>query len=408
MCGLFGAAGKLTYGDKEILRHLAILSTLRGEDSAGMVVVDDKGSASITKTVGTAFDLFDTTGFDKLSMYGKHAVIGHTRKATVGGISKRTAHPFNYDSIFGAHNGTLRNWRSLPGDTLDTDSMTLYSLISRVGLREAIEQTEGAYALTYWDATDNTLNILRNSERLLHYCFSDDFKKIFWASESWMLHVAINRSRDVSMANLAREGEPKEYTASVEPDTWWRVKIGGGKEALTFLRDHDETLKGGVVKPAYKAPFPTTGSYSRGYTGNSPWDWKGQQPTNAQSPKSENGVAATPPTNPSTSASQATTSTSQATQPQRPMLTLVTDSKKSGSETSKADELDDPVFDNEVVGFNGRPLDKASFDKTDCKCSFCQRDVDFDEARRDGIAMWLDAESFVCSTCTAPARASSC
>ena len=88
------------------------------------------------------------------------------------------------------------------------------------------------------------------------------------------------------------------------------------------------------------------------------------------------------------------------------MLTLVTDNKKSGSETSKADELDDPVFDNEVVGYNGNPLDKASFDKTDCKCSFCQRDVDFDDARKDGIAMWLDATSFVCSTCTAPARAS--
>jgi len=53
-------AGVLSYRDKDLMHTLAILSTLRGEDSAGCVVVPRKGGDPITmKTVGNSFDMFN-------------------------------------------------------------------------------------------------------------------------------------------------------------------------------------------------------------------------------------------------------------------------------------------------------------------------------------------------------------
>ena len=394
MCGLVGMCGDLSSADKEVMRTLLILSTLRGEDSSGVAVVPKKSAeASVLKAVGSPFELFALSRFEStLSLYDKRVVIGHTRKATVGGISKYTAHPFVSDHLVGVHNGTLTNWRTLPGDTLATDSMTLFAAMARGGVRETIEATEGAYALVWWNEEDATLNFLRNNQRSLYYAFSEDFKKMFWASEPWMLNVAVGRK--MKLADLSAKGDDPCYTAPFEEDTWFRVKVGEGKDPIVFLPPQGEELKGGVKKPVVFSP-PFRPPY------RSPFHWEadaeGDELNDPLPPRllpaptqTADGVMTTiGRTVNSTNSGR----TSQHSHREKRTLTLVADNKNDSSEQSA-------VFSDEVEGFQGKPLTKAEFEKTDQECAFCGSNVDYEDARTGGIDRFISEYSFICTGCT--------
>lgn len=425
---MVGLAGDLTHGDKDLLRTLLILSRLRGEDSTGIAAIDNKTSeASVIKVVGTPDNLFDTLRFDRMTMYDKSIIIGHTRKTTVGGTSRYTAHPFEFGDLVGVHNGTLDNWRALPGSTLATDSMMLYRNMAENGVRETIEEVKGAYALVWYNSADNTLNFLRNSQRTLYYGFLNNYKKIIWASEPWMIHVAVNRSSTNSLDDMAPKDEPLRETQILDEDKWFKVRIGNGAKPLTFLGE--EELKGGV-KAFSPAPFHQQG------IGRSPWDWETLvEDANEPPPKvkvpllpapnqvtTPSAVASTT-TNKSSASSKQTSgsSSSQATRQSKPTLTLVHDSKKSGSGQSTDggkvdstlkkqikqlfgdDGFDDsmPTFDNEIKGFGAAILTKAMFEnQTKQECSFCSADVSFEDAKGGAIHRWISPVEFVCKGCT--------
>ena len=423
MCGIVGCAGNLEYRDKDVMQVLIHLCELRGEDSTGFFSVPKSGAeASITKVVGPSRNLFDTTAWEKLQMSTKRVVIGHGRKATVGGISKKTAHPFNYQSITGVHNGTLKNWRHLPGDSEDTDSMTLFENFARVGVRETIEATEGAYALIWWDETDETLNILRNNERPLYYCFTDDYKRIFWASEPWMLQVATDKA-GVKRADLTPRETTTATIMAVEENTWWRIKPGrvGAKEPLTFLaadEGHTEELKGGVnpakyVSPPFRgtvvSPFtnhhgsslpPSTGSTTAPVV-----DAKDDLPQlRLASPAVTGTAVASTSTNSSSSDTTKTESESakKDSLPSRPTLSLVQTSKNAGSGGSAIERVENETGEPIVVGYNGLVLNKAEFETlVDPNCMWCQSPFAFDEIIEDPtiVGDWSDEDTFICSDC---------
>jgi hypothetical protein len=54
--------------------------------------------------------------------------------------------------------------------------------------------TEGAWALSWIDTSDNSLNFVRNAHRPLWYAYTEDFKKLFWASEWPMIDAATKLS----------------------------------------------------------------------------------------------------------------------------------------------------------------------------------------------------------------------
>jgi len=433
MCGLFGMAGALAYRDKDIMHTLAILSTLRGEDSAGCVVVPRKGGNPITmKTVGTSFDMFNLAAWDKLSLYDKSMFIGHTRKATVGGVTKLAAHPFSYEgahsSIHGVHNGTLTRWTDLPVEKEVSDSSTAFKNISEHGLRDTVERLGGAYAFIFYDQTTNTLNMLRNNQRTLYYAMSESFDRIIWASEAWMLFAACGR-HDFKMANLAPKGDTPTHVLALETDTWFKVQIAevGTKDVITFL--DEETLLGDVIKPEVKTyvhPFHRTGPYGN----RTPFEWEGDDEKKAKdnlalpspkdtTPKAEGLVVTRPSTPP---ISQRTTPASKDSPSPRPTLTLVAGNSESGSKQSTAsepkkdmviagdDKLDDelPASLRVVLDANGLPMSKEAFERiTDSSCCFCGSCVDYDDILEHnggavhipGIGLWADAGRFVCTTC---------
>jgi hypothetical protein len=110
MCGLFGWSFS-RQPKKATIRTLAVAlmlqNDLRGGDSWGWFA-----PKTDTKRVGLG-----NIGTMKRSMLAhmvsEPVVIGHTRKATKGSISKQNCHPFDIGRIIGAHNGMVYNHEDL-------------------------------------------------------------------------------------------------------------------------------------------------------------------------------------------------------------------------------------------------------------------------------------------------------
>lgn len=194
ICGLIGAAGKLSVKCEKAVKMLLELDTTRGFDSTGLLTVGSNGDYSVAKAVGTPWDLYQHSSFSMALRKVNHVLMGHNRWATKGGVTRATAHPFEFDTLVGAHNGTLRR-QSLLDDSehFAVDSENLYYHMDKHGLDDTLNKTDGAFALTWYNLEDSTLNFIRNSERPLHYTMSDG-GNMFWASEAWMLTVALSKN----------------------------------------------------------------------------------------------------------------------------------------------------------------------------------------------------------------------
>ena len=191
MCGLVGAAGAITYKAEKVFKRMLELDTFRGPHSTGVFSVKGNKETVLVKAVGTPWDLAENSKFNSAFMGVCKVLIGHNRWATKGKINKANAHPFEFDNIAGAHNGTLRTTHQLDDNTwFDVDSENIYHHMNKHGVYDTIPKLNGAYVLTWYDKGQNTVNLIRNHERPLYYCFSEDMKTLYWASEPWIIRIA--------------------------------------------------------------------------------------------------------------------------------------------------------------------------------------------------------------------------
>lgn len=216
MCGLVGMAGDLTPAEEKVFRTLLILDSLRGEDSTGVASVGKHtGDVRIAKALGDPFQLFDTLRFESVMKPLHKVLIGHNRYATSGGVKLRNAHPFDMPTVVGVHNGTLTNkYKLLDNSKFLVDSENLYHHIDQKGLKDAIDVAEGAWALVWWDKVEESLNFLRNKERTLYFCHSIKEDVLFWASEPWMLNVALSR-HSIKHTEVTPFGEDVHYSMHI-------------------------------------------------------------------------------------------------------------------------------------------------------------------------------------------------
>jgi predicted glutamine amidotransferase len=270
MCGLVGVAGNLEFRDEALLRRLLLFDYLRGPDSTGLAAIRNDGTPKIAKLASHPIDLFDSTSFKStLSGAQSKAFLGHNRSATKGAVNGLNAHPFTFGNITGAHNGTLTygsQWdlEDALGEKYDVDSMAIFAAINALGVEETIgmlqegsTSADGAWALTWHDKEDNSLNFLRNAHRPLWYAFTDDFRRIIWASEWKFIDAAISTGTGGFKINT--EGKDNVGYFQFEKDVHYKFDLdvlsAGGK---TRPKPLVKALKGKepvAAKPGRQDPF---------------------------------------------------------------------------------------------------------------------------------------------------------
>jgi predicted glutamine amidotransferase len=258
MCGLIGAVGVIDNKVKDVVKTLFILDLVRGHHSSGIAVVNDKKETSILKDVGTPFELLKDTRYAGITGGTINMMMCHNRYATKGAQTANNAHPFEMDHIIGAHNGTVHNLSRLKdGFKFDVDSQAIFNNISHEGIIETAKKVDGAYALTWYNKQDNTFNIARNKERPLYFAFAKGMKTLYWASEDWMLYVALNR-----------EQVDHYKITSIDPMKHYSIEVPAGPD----LKVERFTTWRQVDLPEYERPkisvYPSSIGVQKNFLGN--------------------------------------------------------------------------------------------------------------------------------------------
>ena len=161
MCGVIGVSGidnaaELAYLGLYALQH-------RGQESAGIVAINEAGVARVHRAMGLVQDVFSPTVLRELE---GSVAIGHTRYSTTGSSVVTNAQPslvhYREGPLALAHNGNLTNADTLRNDLVDagsifqttSDSEVLIHLIARSQaravedqIRDSLSRVDGAYTL---------------------------------------------------------------------------------------------------------------------------------------------------------------------------------------------------------------------------------------------------------------------
>ncbi len=215
MCGIFGVSGvpqaaRLTYLGLYALQH-------RGQESAGMVVLDRDGCARSHRGMGLVSEVFDDALLEKLP---GDVAVGHTRYSTTGSTVLANAQPCHMATRCGplaiAHNGNLINAHEIRRElvergaifTTSSDTEVLVHLIARSEartvedqLRDALEQVDGAYSLII--TVGRTLYAVVDSRGFRPLVLGRLERGVIAASETCAL--------DLVGATVIRELQPGEF-----------------------------------------------------------------------------------------------------------------------------------------------------------------------------------------------------
>lgn len=205
MCGLFGAFGNKsgTGNFTELLQQAAVVNALRGAQSTGVAKLNIGGKLpTIKKKAVSGQDFIKDQECRNFVEYTDRTVLmlGHNRAATLGSVKDANAHPFQRGNITLTHNGHLSNAHSLGSkaglrwNEWDVDSDTACALLDKLPAEEALSYMDGAFALVWHDAVDNSINFASNGERPLVFAETDGGTMLY-ASERGMLEWLAYRNR---------------------------------------------------------------------------------------------------------------------------------------------------------------------------------------------------------------------
>ena len=188
MCGIVGYVGHRPACDVVIgaLRRMEY----RGYDSAGVAVVNGRGTLSVRRRAGRLANLESALdAADPVALSG-HTGVGHTRWATHGRPTDRNAHPHSDAAVKIAvvHNGIIENYAALRDEleaadvrfASDTDTEVAVHLVARyyergytagdfvASVLAALRRLEGHFTLVFANADDpGTIVAARRSTPLV-------------------------------------------------------------------------------------------------------------------------------------------------------------------------------------------------------------------------------------------------
>jgi hypothetical protein len=240
MCGLVGFVGKIGYKEEQAFKLMLKLDVIRGEDSTGVASVNATGKIKMAKKAALPWELFETDEYKKaVDQNQSLCLIGHNRAATKGVINDNNAHPFEFDNVVGAHNGTLRG-QSLLEDykNFDVDSENIYHHMSIHGAEHTLHRLNGAFALAFYDKKEDYLGLVRNNERPLYFCFCNDGDTVGWASEPWILAVALSKN-GIKYNDIREVEEQKLYRFPLPDHTNQKFAGRWSAEVVKFYKWED-------------------------------------------------------------------------------------------------------------------------------------------------------------------------
>lgn len=217
MCGIFGVYG---HKDAAALTQLGLYSLQhRGQESAGIVAVDDIGHARVSRAMGLVSEGFAD---DEMAVLQGPIAIGHTRYSTAGSSAIENAQPVlarvRRSHIALAHNGNLTNAvelrRALEDDgAIFSSTMDSEVIVHRIArstgdtpesrVAEALQGVEGAYCLLV--VLDETVIVARDPHGWRPLVMGRLADSIVFASETCAL--------DIVGAVVEREIQPGEIVA---------------------------------------------------------------------------------------------------------------------------------------------------------------------------------------------------
>lgn len=174
-CGIFAVSGSRAAAELTFLGLYALQH--RGQESAGIVAIDEDGTARSHKGMGQVPEAFDDATLRRLP---GSVALGHVRYSTAGSSSIRNAQPvlvnYRHGAMALAHNGTLTNAREVADRLSDegaifqteSDSEVVIHLIARSRrdspdhqVDDAFSQLVGAFSLVL--SVGRTLYVARDA-----------------------------------------------------------------------------------------------------------------------------------------------------------------------------------------------------------------------------------------------------
>jgi hypothetical protein len=256
MCGLVCVVSKSKYGmaaqDVRAFELMLFMDTLRGEDSTGVFLVDNIGNVMIAKEAVDGPKFLQTKEWADIrrsAIQRGWVLVGHNRKATRGVISDENAHPFWVeDKIVLVHNGSMYgNHKHLADTEVDSHAIA-HTIASESSVEAALQKINAAYALMWYNVQEKSFNIIRNSQRPLH--FNSNNNAWFFTSEDSILEFALKRA-DVKHL--------KPETSSL---------ITNSLQKWTLKEDKSYSLEDIKLDCTFRAP---QGAIQTQYHGNPPW-----------------------------------------------------------------------------------------------------------------------------------------
>jgi predicted glutamine amidotransferase len=228
MCGLCGVAGPgIISADLADFEELLHLSMLRGSQGTGVARINSRNNETEISKSTAMSPIFMAMDYQEkkpiISGLSNTFFMGHCRAPTKGDITKNNCHPFDVGNLIGTHNGTLVD--AVYQDKEMTDSEMLYRDMAVGDLKKIFEGMSplSAFALSFYDKRDRTLNFIRNSERPLYITFHKTRDVMFYASEKRMLEFVLGSNHKTiyyADPGILYSIRPEDICREKEFDNW--------------------------------------------------------------------------------------------------------------------------------------------------------------------------------------------
>lgn len=416
MCGLAGVYSR-TWGHPEfsLFEKLLYVSVFRGEDSTGVIKLDKKGVPRVRRTVLSSPEFLCHQGSDFIrDIKGEDkpiGLLGHTRAATKGAVKLSNAHPFSFENVVGAHNGTIH--KKFKGrEDFETDSEALYKLINDEGIEAALNEVQAydsAYALQWIDKKAKTLNFIRNDKRPLTFTYIYGQTTLVWASEKKYLEFVLSVDKMGGSANGWR-GDKNEPYFTLGPNELMTIPLNASPQEAKIVKLEVKESTYRPFQPSTVITRRGTGRWVTTDRGTEKWVTESAQSENQTStPKSPDLLSSAAPRPPYKGHRKSKNDKALAS------LEWLQNLPGPAKSTVLADQLVDPNFADlpwqekssadcvVYKGFEGANLTEKELRirlQTGCfACGECFELDDKDDQKKIRAIHWWSREAFACDEC---------